>query len=184
MDRYTQIAMVASEEALSDSGLDMDRFNRERIGCVMGTGIGGIRELESQKEILDKRGPSRVSPFLIPKMMPNAMSGVISIRLGLMGPNFVTSSACASSAHAIGQAFRIIQYDDADVMVTGGSEASVTSLSMSGFASLKALSTRNDDPQKASRPFDKDRDGFVLAEGGAGIILEEYDHAVRRGASI
>jgi len=150
----------------------------------MGTGIGGIKELEDQKEILDKRGPSRISPFLIPKMMPNAMSGVVSIKFGLRGPNFVTGSACASSGHAFGMALRSIQYEESDIILTGGSETAVTPLALSGFCSLKALSTRNDEPQKASRPFDKGRDGFVLGEGSAVLVFEEYEHAVKRGANI
>lgn len=184
MDRYTQFAVVTAGAALEDSGLDLDQEDRERMGCILGTGIGGIRELEDQKEVLDKRGPGRISPFLIPKMMPNAMSGVVSIRFGLQGTNFVTGSACASSGHAIGMAFRSIQYGESDIVVTGGSEAAVTPLALAGFCSLKALSTRNDAPQQASRPFDKGRDGFVLGEGAASLVFEEYEHAMKRGATI
>lgn len=184
MDRYTQIAVVAAGEAIQDSGLDLEKTNRETVGCILGTGIGGITELENQKVVMMNRDASRVSPFLIPKMMPNAMSGVISIRFGLMGTNFVTSSACASAGHALGMAFRSIQYGESDVVITGGSEAAITPLSMAGFCSLKALSTRNDEPKKASRPFDKERDGFVLGEGGAVLVFEEYEHAAARGARI
>ena len=184
MDRFTQLAVVGSDEAIKDSGLDLDRVDRERFACIFGTGIGGIKEMEDQKHILDNRGPTRITPFLIPKMMPNAISGVVSIKFGLMGTNFVASSACASAAHAMGLAFRSIQYGDSDLVVTGGSEATVTPLSMAGFCSLKALSTRNDDPERSSRPFDKERDGFVLGEGSGVLIFEEYEHAVKRGADI
>jgi 3-oxoacyl-[acyl-carrier-protein] synthase II len=184
MDRYTQLALVSAEMALSDAGLDMEKIDGNRVGCILGTGIGGIIELENQKEILDKRGPSRVSPFLIPKMMPNAMSGVISIKFGLKGTNYVASSACASSGHALGLALRTVQYGESDVVITGGAEAAITPLALAGFCSLKALSTRNDEPTRASRPFDKDRDGFVLGEGAGVVVLEDYEHATRRGARI
>jgi 3-oxoacyl-[acyl-carrier-protein] synthase II len=184
MDRYTQMSAACADMAIKDSGLDLAQCDRTRIGCILGTGIGGINEMEEQKELLLQRGPSRVSPFLIPKMMPNAMSGVISIRHGLMGPNFVTGSACASAAHAIGTSFRSIQHGEADIVLTGGSEASITPLSLAGFCSLKALSSRNDDPAAASRPFDRDRDGFVMGEGSAVLVFEEYEHAKKRGARI
>jgi 3-oxoacyl-[acyl-carrier-protein] synthase II len=184
MDRYTQFACVAAEQAVVDAGIDLDEVDRTRVGCILGTGIGGIKEMEEQNGLLIKRGPGRVSPFLIPKMMPNAMSGVISIRLGLQGPNFVTGSACASTGHAIGMALRSVQYGETDMVFAGGSEASITPLSLAGFCSLKALSTRNDDPKRASRPFDKNRDGFVMGEGGAILIFEEYEHAKKRGAKI
>jgi len=166
MDRFSQLAMLAADYAISDSGLDLEKTDLTRVGCILGTGIGGINELESQKEVLLTKGPSRVSPFLVPKMMPNAFAGVISIKYGLRGPNYVTSSACASSGHAMGMALRSVQYGESDIVLTGGSEAVITPLALAGFCSLKALSTRNDEPQKASRPFDKDRDGFVIGEGG------------------
>ncbi len=184
MDRFSQLAMLAADYAISDSGLDLEKTDLTRVGCILGTGIGGINELESQKEVLLTKGPSRVSPFLVPKMMPNAFAGVISIKYGLRGPNYVTSSACASSGHAMGMALRSVQYGESDIVLTGGSEAVITPLALAGFCSLKALSTRNDEPQKASRPFDKDRDGFVIGEGGGMLVFEDYDHAVKRGADI
>ncbi|MFO1052009.1 MAG: beta-ketoacyl-ACP synthase II [Planctomycetota bacterium] len=184
MDPYTQFMIVSSEEAMKGSGLDISKEDPTRCGCILGTGIGGIQELEATKEVFLERGPDRVSPFFIPKMMSNALAGQAAIRFGLQGTCFATASACASAGHAIGMAFRAIQWDEADVMLTGGSEAATTALSLAGFCSLKALSSRNDAPEKASRPFDKDRDGFVMGEGAGALVIEELEHAKRRGAPI
>ena len=184
LDLYTQYFMIAGDEALKNSGLDLDREDRTRAGCIIGTGIGGIQELEATKELFLERGPRRVSPFFIPKMMSNAVAGQAAIRFGLQGTCFVTSSACASAGHAIGMALRAIQWGEADIMMTGGSEAATTALSLAGFCSAKAVSNRNDDPQRASRPFDKDRDGFVMGEGAGALVLEELEHAKARGATI
>src|SRR5262245_39791172 len=184
LDPFAQYALHAAGEALRDSGLDLEKLDRNRIGAIVGTGIGGIHELEEQHTILSARGPGRVSPFLVPKMMANAVSGQIAIKYGLKGTNFTTASACASSGHAIGMALRAIQYGDADVVLTGGSEAATTPLGLSGFCSARALSTRNDDPKRASRPFDLGRDGFVMGEGGAILVLEEVGRARARGARI
>ena len=184
LDPFSQYAIVAANEALADSGLDLDATNRERVGVICGSGIGGINELESMHTTLMERGPRRISPHFIPKLMVNAMSGHISIRHGLQGTNFVTGSACASAGHAIGMALRSIQYGESDVVLTGGSETAITPLGLGGFCALKALSTRNDDPQAASRPFDAERDGFVMGDGAAIIVLEELEHAKARGARI
>jgi 3-oxoacyl-[acyl-carrier-protein] synthase II len=184
LDRYTQFALTASDACLADAKLDVGAIDLDRIGCVMGTGIGGIDAIERQQIAQLERGPRRASPHFVPKMMPNAMSGHVSIRHGLRGTNFATSSACASGGHALAVALRTIQCGDADLMVSGGSEAAVTPLSVAAFASMKALSTRCDEPERASRPFDKDRDGFVLGEGAALLLLEEREHALARGAKI
>lgn len=184
LDPFAQYAIVAANEALTDSGLDLDAANRDRIGVIVGSGIGGINELESMHTTLMERGPRRISPHFIPKLMINAMSGHISIRHGLRGTNFVTASACASAGHAIGMALRSIQYGESDAVLTGGAETAITPLGLGGFCSLKALSTRNDDPQAASRPFDAERDGFVMGDGAAIIVLEELEHAQKRGARI
>ncbi|MFG0319488.1 MAG: beta-ketoacyl-ACP synthase II [Planctomycetota bacterium JB042] len=184
LDLFTQYGVVCSDEALKDSGLDLDSCDRDRVGVICGSGIGGIHELESMHTVLMERGPRRISPHFIPKLMVNAMSGHISIRHGLKGTNFVTGSACASAGHAIGMALRSIQYGESDVVFTGGAETAITPLGLGGFCALKALSTRNDDPQAASRPFDKDRDGFVMGDGAAIIVLEELEHAKKRGARI
>ncbi len=184
LDIYTQFGLVACKEAISRSGLDLARCDLTRVGCIMGTGIGGIFEFESTKELYMERGPDRVSPFFIPKMICNALPGQVAIHFGLQGTNFATVSACASSSHAIGMAMRAIQWEDADVMVTGGAEAATTTLGLAGFCALKALSTRNDDPTRASRPFDRERDGFVMGEGSVVLVLEELEHARRRGAPI
>jgi 3-oxoacyl-[acyl-carrier-protein] synthase II len=184
MDPFVQFMIVAAREALSQSGLDMTKEDPTACGCILGTGIGGIQELETTKETFLERGPDRVSPFFIPKMMSNALAGQAAIRFGLMGTCFATSSACASAGHAIGMALRAIQWGEADVMLTGGSEAATTALSLAGFCSLKALSARNDAPERASRPFDRDRDGFVMGEGAGALVLEELEHAKRRGANI
>jgi 3-oxoacyl-[acyl-carrier-protein] synthase II len=184
LDRYTQVALVAADEAVRDSGLDFEAVDRDRAGAVIGTGIGGITEIEEQRMVLHERGPRRVSPFLIPKLMSNAAAGHVAIRHGLHGPNAAVSSACASALHAVGDAFMNVAYDRADVMITGGTEAAVTALGLAGFISCKAVSTRNDEPEKASRPFDKDRDGFVMGEGAGVLVFEELGHARNRGAHV
>jgi len=184
LEKFTQYFLVAADEAIKASGLDLQQLDKPRAGCVLGTGIGGIHEIEASKVLMLERGADRVSPFFIPKIMANAMAGQAAIRFGLQGTCYVTSSACASSSHAIGQAMRSIQWDEADVMLTGGSEAATTELGLAGFCSLKALSVRNDAPKRASRPFDRDRDGFVMGEGAAAIVLEELEYARRRGAPI
>jgi 3-oxoacyl-[acyl-carrier-protein] synthase II len=184
LDSFAQYGIVAADEALRDSGLDLEKIDRERAGVVVGSGIGGIHELEAMHSVYLERGPGRISPHFIPKLMINAVSGQISIRHGLQGTNYVTASACASSGHAIGMALRSIQYDESDIVVSGGSETAITPLGLGGFCALKALSTRNDDPQSASRPFDRERDGFVMGDGAAMVVLEELEHAKRRGARI
>ncbi len=184
MDLFTQFAVAASEEALADSGLELEKEDLRRVGVILGTGIGGITELEAQKVVTIERGPSRVSPLLVPKMMFNAHTGQVALRFGFQGPNYAVGSACASACHAIGVALRNIQLGEAEVVLTGGSEAAVTTLAVAGFANMKALSRRNDDPTRASRPFDAGRDGFVLGEGAGILVLEEEEHARRRGARI
>jgi 3-oxoacyl-[acyl-carrier-protein] synthase II len=170
--------------AVEDSGLGLPNGDGDRVGVIIGSGIGGIRTHEVQNERYLAGGPSRISPFYIPMMIPDIASGVVSMRYGAKGPNYCTVSACASSAHAIGDAFRLIKHGDADVMIAGGTEAAVTAMSVGGFAAMKAMSTRNDEPEKASRPFDAERDGFVLGEGAGMAVLEELDHARDRGARI
>jgi 3-oxoacyl-[acyl-carrier-protein] synthase II len=184
LDRFAQFAVFASHEAITDSGLDLAKENPFRCGCILGSGIGGIAELEDAHTILTQKGPSRLNPFMIPKMIANAASGNISIRFGLRGPNTTVSTACSSAAHAIGDSFAAIRLGHADVMVTGGSEAAITPLGLGGFIACRALSERNDDPARACRPWDKDRDGFVLSEGAGILVLEEYEHAKARGAKI
>lgn len=187
LDPFTMWALVATDEALRDAGLDPAQETaerRERWGCILGTGIGGITGIEEQHQGLLEKGPRRVSPHFVPKIMANAVSGQVAIRHGLLGTCFTTSSACASAGHAMGMAWRAIQFDDADVVVTGGSESATTPLSLAGFANMRALSTRNDDPQAASRPFDKERDGFVMGEGCGVLVFEELEHARKRGARI
>jgi 3-oxoacyl-[acyl-carrier-protein] synthase II len=184
VDPFVVYAICAARDALADSGLDLEAAGRNRIGAIVGTGIGGLNEMEDQHTVLRERGPGRVSPFLVPKMMANAVSGQIAIRFGLRGTNFTTASACASSGHAIGLGMRAIAYGDADVVVTGGAEAATTPLGLAGFCSARALSTRNDDPARASRPFDRERDGFVMGEGAGILVLEELESARRRGARI
>lgn len=184
LEKFTMYYLVAAMEAMKASGLDMGREDRTLAGCITGTGIGGIHEIEASKVLQVERGADRISPFFIPKIMANAMAGQAAIRFGLQGTCYVTSSACASASHAIGLALRTIQWGEADIMLTGGSEAATTELGLGGFCSLKAVSSRNDDPKRASRPFDKDRDGFVMGEGAAAIVLEEYEHAKKRGAPI
>ena len=184
MDRFTQFALAAAVLAVDDSGIDFEREDRSRAGVIIGTGIGGMWELEAQHTRLMNGGPRRVSPFLIPKLMGNAAPGVVSIRWGLRGPNTCVVTACSSGTHSIGDALRCIQGGSADVMLTGGTEAATTPLGLAGFCSLAALSTRNDDPTGASRPFDKTRDGFIMAEGAGVIVLEELERAKSRGADI
>jgi 3-oxoacyl-[acyl-carrier-protein] synthase II len=184
LDRFAQFALVAAASALTDSGLDVSKEDPYRCGVIFGSGIGGLWEFEEQHLNYLKGGPGRVSPFIVPKMIVNSAAGNISIHFGLSGPNTAVSTACASAAHAISDAMRAIQYDHADVMVTGGSEAGITPMGVSGFIQARALSDRNDKPQEASRPFDKDRDGFVLSEGAGALVIEELEHARRRGARI
>ena len=176
--------MVAGIDAVRDSGLDFSSEDPFRCGVMVGSGIGGLHEIEAQHSRLLEKGPDKVSAFTIPKLMANAASGQLSIQFGLRGPNAAVVTACASATNAIGDAFRTIQYDDADVMITGGTEAAVTPMGLSGFAAMRALSERNDDPTQASRPFDADRDGFVLSEGAGVLVLEEFEHAKARGAQI
>jgi 3-oxoacyl-[acyl-carrier-protein] synthase II len=184
LDPFTQYALLAARDCLGDSGIDLDAEDRDRIGCVMGTGIGGITTIETHHIHQLERGPRRASPHFIPKMMPNAASGCMSIEFGLRGTSFSTNSACASAGHALGMGLRTIQYDEADVILAGGSEAPISTQAVAAFGAMKALSTRNDDPLRASRPFDKDRDGFVMGEGAAVLLLEEREHALKRGARI
>jgi len=184
LDRFSQFAMVAAKSAVLDSGLDFSKEDSFRCGVVLGSGIGGLNEIEEQHGRLVRSGPDRVSPFTIPKLMVNAASGHVSIEYGLRGVNYAVATACASAANAIGDAFKAIQYEDADIMVTGGTEAAITPMGLSGFSNMKALSRRNDEPQRASRPFDLDRDGFVMGEGAGLIVLEELEHAKARGAKI
>jgi len=184
MDAFTQYAIAATEGAVKHAEIDFEAMRKDRAGVIIGSGIGGMQTFENQTRILVERGPRRISPFFIPMMIADIAPGYISIRYGLQGPNFSTVSACASSSHAIGEGFRTIQRGDADVMVCGGAEATITPLGVGGFNAMKALSTRNDEPQKASRPFDRDRDGFVMGEGSGVIILERLEHALDRGATI
>ncbi|HEU5311997.1 MAG TPA: beta-ketoacyl-ACP synthase II [Candidatus Eisenbacteria bacterium] len=184
MDRFIQFAVAAADFALADSGLKIDAGNNEMVGVYVGSGIGGFATIEREHTILMERGPSRISPFFIPAAIVNLASGWISIRSGAKGPNSATCTACTTSAHAIGDSFRLIQRGDADAMIAGGSEAAITPLGTGGFCSMRALSQRNDDPQRASRPFDLGRDGFVIGEGSGVVILEELEMARRRGAHI
>jgi 3-oxoacyl-[acyl-carrier-protein] synthase II len=184
MDEFTKYAMVASHEAVQDSGLDFEKENPERIGVIIGSGIGGIQTFEQEHSKLLSGGPRRVSPFFIPQMIIDIATGLVSMKYNLKGPNYSTVSACATASHAIGDAFKILQRGDADVMITGGSEAAVCPMGVAGFNSMKAISTRNDDPKRASRPFDKDRDGFVMGEGGGIVVLETLEHAKKRNAKI
>lgn len=185
LDRFSQFALASAQKAIKQSGLD---FQKEpdpyRCGVIIGSGIGGLNEIEEQHSKLFDRGPTRVSPFMIPKLMVNAATGNISVEFGIKGPSSAVATACASATNAIGDAYRMIQYDVCDVLVTGGSEAAITPMGLSGFARMGALSTRADAPEAASRPFDRDRDGFVLSEGAGVVVLEELEHARRRGAPI
>jgi 3-oxoacyl-[acyl-carrier-protein] synthase II len=184
LDKFAQYALNAAVDAVKDAGLDFDKEDRYRCGSIVGSGVGGIEEFaEGHCKLLEK-GPDRVSPFMVPKLMCNAGSGNISIHYHLHGPNSAVASACASAAHAIGDATNVIRYGQADIMISGGTEAAMTPLGLACFCALKALSRRNDEPQKASRPFDKDRDGFILSEGAGIVVLEELEHARQRGARI
>ena len=183
-DVYAQYAVAASIQAATDAGISAGSITPETFGVIIGSGIGGIRSFEDQHDVYRTLGPGKISPFFIPMFIGDIAAGIVSMRLQAKGPNYATVSACSSSAHAIGDAFRTIQYGDADVMVAGGSEAAVTPMSIGGFANMGALSSRNDSPETASRPFDADRDGFVMGEGAGVVILEELEHALRRGARI
>ena len=184
LDRFGQFGIAASVIAVKDSGIDFDKTDRFRCGVLIGSGIGGIETLEEQNRILIERGVTRVSPFTVPRLMVNAASGNVSIMFRLHGPNTAVATACATGANAIGDAMRFIQHDQADFMIAGGSEAALCSLGLASFCAARALSTRNDDPPRASRPWDKQRDGFVMSEGCGVVILEEYEHAKKRGAKI
>jgi 3-oxoacyl-[acyl-carrier-protein] synthase II len=183
-DRFVQFAIAAATKAVQAAHLDIAAADPDRVGVIIGSGIGGIETFEQQHDILRDRGPDRVSPFFIPMMISNMASGQVSIHLGAKGPNFTTVSACTSAANAIGEALRTLQHDDADVVITGGTEATITPMSIAGFCSMKAMSTRNDEPTRASRPFDAERDGFVMGEGAAILVLERAEHAARRGATV
>ncbi len=184
MDRFIQFAVAAADFAVADSGLKIEPAEADMIGVYIGSGIGGFATIEREHETLMKEGPRRISPFFIPAAIVNLASGWVSIRTGAKGPNSATCTACTTSAHAVGDSFRLIQRGDADAMIAGGSEAAITPLGVGGFCAMRALSTRNDDPAHASRPFDKERDGFVIGEGSGIVILEELEHARRRGAPI
>jgi 3-oxoacyl-[acyl-carrier-protein] synthase II len=185
-DLFAQFAIGAAEEAVTDAclGTNWDKVDLKRVGVLVGTGTGGLQTFEENCRALFEKGPSRVSPFFVPMYMPNVAAALISMRYGAKGPNYCTVSACASSAHSVGDAAALIRNDVADVMIAGGSEAAITPLAVASFANMKALSERNDEPTTASRPFDKDRDGFVMGDGAAALVLEEWEHARRRGAKI
>jgi 3-oxoacyl-[acyl-carrier-protein] synthase II len=184
MDLSEQYAMAATEQAIKDSGIDVDSVDLDRCGVVIGSGIGGISTFEKQHSLLRDSGPGRVSPFFIPMMIIDMCAGLVSIRYGFRGPNYATVSACASSAHAAADAYHIIRRDEADIVIAGGAEATITPTALAGFCQAKALSTRNDEPERASRPFDKERDGFVMGEGSAIMVLESLEHALSRGVRI
>ena len=184
MDRFVQFAVAASAESIRSAGLDLESVNRDRVGVLIGSGIGGMETFETQHRVMLERGPDRVSPLFIPMMISDMAAGQVSIQFGLRGPNFCTVSACASGAHAIGEALRLIRAGDADIILAGGAEATITPMAVAGFSNLRALSQRNDDPARASRPFDQDRDGFVIGEGAGVLVLESETHARRRQAPI
>lgn len=184
MDPFCHYGVAAAKMAVADAGLEFDKENRERVGVLVGSGIGGLQILQEQHATLLSRGPSRFSPFMIPQMITNILSGLIAIEYGLTGPNFCVVSACATATHSMGEALRMIQHDEADIIIAGGSEAPICELGVGGFCAMGALSTRNDAPEKASRPFDANRDGFVIAEGAGIVVLEELEHAKKRGARI
>src|SRR5437763_3635465 len=183
-DRFVQLAMGAAKMAVQDSGVDLEKVNRDRFGTIISSGIGGLKTLEEQFTILMSKGPSRTSPFTIPMLISNMASGVISMEFGLRGPNMCIVTACATSNNSIGESWRIIKFGDADIFLAGGSEASVVELGLAGFSAMRALSRRNDQPERASRPFDRDRDGFVMSEGAGVAVVEELEHAKKRGAKI
>ncbi len=184
MDSFTQFGMVAAEEALQQAGLETEKEDPTRIGILIGSGVGGLLTIEKQKEVLIEKGPQRVSPFLVPMLITDIVSAHVAIKYGFSGPNLSISTACATGNHAIGEASKIIQRGDAEVMVAGGAEAAITPLGLAGFCSMRALSTRNEEPAKASRPFDRERDGFVIGEGAGVVVLEELERARKRGAHI
>ncbi|MCX7739078.1 MAG: beta-ketoacyl-ACP synthase II [Hydrogenothermaceae bacterium] len=184
MSDFVKFAVVAAKEAITDSGLELDKIDLNRAGVIVGTGIGGLRDIEDQQRVLMEKGARRVSPFFIPSGISNMASGYISIEFGFKGPNSCVVTACATGTHSIGDAFKIIQRGDADIMIAGGTESAITPLGIAGFANMKALSTRNQEPRRASRPFDADRDGFVMGEGAGILVLEELEHAKSRGAKI
>lgn len=184
MSDFVKFAVVAAKEAVADSGLELDKIDLNKAGVIVGTGIGGLRDIEDQQKILLEKGARRVSPFFIPSGISNMASGYISIEFGFKGPNSCVVTACATGTHSIGDAFKVIQRGDADIMIAGGTESAITPLGIAGFANMKALSTRNDEPQKASRPFDAERNGFVMGEGAGILVLEELEHAKKRGAKI
>ena len=184
MEKFVQYAIACSTQAIKDAGLQLDKENKEKIGVLVGSGIGSLRIIEEEFKTYLQKGPSRISPFLIPMLIVNEASGHIAINFGLKGPNSCVTTACASGSHSIGDAFRIIQSGDADIMITGGTESCITALGVGGFCALKALSKRNDDPKKASRPFEAERDGFIIAEGCGVVVLESLEHAKQRGAKI
>jgi 3-oxoacyl-[acyl-carrier-protein] synthase II len=183
-DRFSQLAMAAAKMSIQDSGLELERLDRDRFGVIVSSGIGGLKTLEDQHSILMNKGPSRVSPFTIPMLISNMASGLISMEFGLRGPNMCIVTACGTSNNAIGESWRIIKFGDADVFLAGGSEASIVSIGLAGFGAMKALSRRNAEPERASRPFDRDRDGFVMSEGSGVVVVEELEHAKKRGAKI
>ena len=183
-DRFTQLAMAAAKMSIKDSGLDLERINRDRFGTMIASGIGGLKTLEDQHNILMSKGPSRVSAFTIPMLISNMASGIVSMEFGLRGPNMCIVTACATSNNSIGESWRIIKFGDADIFLAGGSEASIVSIGLAGFSAMKALSRRNSEPERASRPFDRDRDGFVMSEGAGIVVVEELEHAKKRGAKI
>jgi len=183
-DRFTHFAMAATKSAMADAGFDLEKTNRERFGVLVSSGIGGLKTLEDQHSALVNKGPDRVSAFTIPMLISNMASGLISMEFDLRGPNMCIVTACATSNNAIGEAWRIIKFGDADVFLAGGSEAAIIPVGLAGFSAMKALSTRNNEPQRASRPFDRDRDGFVIGEGGGVVVVEELEHAKARGAKI
>ena len=183
-DRFCQFGVVAAKEALAESGLEINDSNRQRIGVIIGSGVGGLLTMETQAHVLEGKGPGRVSPFTVPMMIPNMATGLAAIALGAQGPSSAVATACAAGSNAIGDAFRLLQQGHADVMICGGAESAITPLGVAGFASAKALSFRNDDPATASRPFDAERDGFVIGEGAGVLVLESLEHAQGRGALI
>ena len=183
-DRYAHFAIAAAKMAIEDSGLDKNQLNLERCACIIGSGIGGLYTLEQEHQVLLQKGPSRISPFVIPMLISNMASGLVAMEHGFLGANFTVVTACATSAHSLGEAWRLIKFNEADVILAGGSESAITPLGVAGFSAMKALSTRNDAPEKASRPFDRERDGFVMSEGAGVLVVEEYQHAKKRGARI
>ena len=183
-DRFAQLALAAAKMAMIDSGIETEKVNRERFGVIVSSGIGGLKTLEDQHSALVDRGPDRVSAFTIPMLISNMASGLISMEYGLQGPNFCIVTACATSNNAIGESWRMIKFGDADIFLAGGSEASIIPIGVAAFSAMRALSTRNDDPQRASRPWDRDRDGFVMSEGAGVVVVEELEHAKERGARI